>query len=97
MSLVKGYAGESLRRAIECLTLDYLITWLLREADTFPGGITREQVEKMSPFQQIEFLEQLAADDDFAWGALKTPELSRQISLFVEEVDKRYFQTADDF
>lgn len=90
-------SDENSKHIMQRHTLELLVGRILKLADVFPDGSTLKQVREMSPFRQIQFLERLAENDDFAWGALKVPELSREISLFVEEVDKRDFRTTSDF
>jgi hypothetical protein len=90
---VLDWSSESNRRVLQIWKIEELISSVFKEADT-PDGRTREEVEAMTFYQQIEFLERLAGSDDFARSM---PDLSQKVSYFVEEVDKRDFRTAKDF
>lgn len=72
--------------------LEYILEWIFKDRAQLGDGTTKASVGAMTRFQQIEFLDRLSQFD----GVVEGP-LMGDVCLFLEEVDKEGFKTADDY
>lgn len=90
--IIEWTSDENSRHMQKSGEILYLIEWLFKNTDKLVDGTTKEQVASMTQFKKIELLERLHAHPEM-FGTL----LYRDISSFLEDVNKDGFRTADDY
>lgn len=95
--ILEELSDENIRHMIHKETLMDIINWIFKFQDILPNGVTKSEVDSMTRFQQVEFLERLSSEYANTNVLGNTPVRINEIDQLIHEIDKKGLRTAEDF